>query len=166
MERFACGYCGAEMFVQRRGGTVALKAVTDAIKKVAVGTDKMAAEMTMARLNQESSTASEELQKMFDAKSGVASGSKNVGCVAGVSLIGGVFVLFIASRQSSGHVDPDGFALVCFFGLALIGFAIYCYSRLSHRGGREERIDKQIVAKQAELAAVKGRIAQYRSIVD
>jgi predicted RNA-binding Zn-ribbon protein involved in translation (DUF1610 family) len=45
MERFACGYCGTEMIVQRRGGTVALKAVTEAIQKVQIGTDKTAAEL-------------------------------------------------------------------------------------------------------------------------
>jgi ribosomal protein S27E len=42
MERFACGYCGTELIAQRRGGTVALRAVTEAIKKVQIGTDKTA----------------------------------------------------------------------------------------------------------------------------
>src|ERR1039457_5902622 len=37
MERFACGYCGSEMLVQRRGGTVILKAITEAIQKVQIG---------------------------------------------------------------------------------------------------------------------------------
>jgi hypothetical protein len=49
MDRFACGYCGTEMIVQRRGGTVVLKAVTDAIKQVQIGTDKTAAELAIAR---------------------------------------------------------------------------------------------------------------------
>src|ERR1035438_7814036 len=39
IDRFACSYCGSEMMVQRRGGTVALKAITAAISKVQVGTD-------------------------------------------------------------------------------------------------------------------------------
>jgi hypothetical protein len=53
MEQFACGYCGTEMIVQRRGGTVALKAVTEAIKQVQIGTDKTAAELALARLESE-----------------------------------------------------------------------------------------------------------------
>ena len=53
MERFACGYCGTELIAQRRGGTVALRAVTEAIKKVQIGTDKTAAELALLRLNQQ-----------------------------------------------------------------------------------------------------------------
>src|ERR1039457_3769668 len=45
MDRFACGYCGTQMLVQRRGGTVAIRAVTEAIERVQVGTDKTAAEL-------------------------------------------------------------------------------------------------------------------------
>jgi hypothetical protein len=56
MERFACAYCGTEMIVQRRGGTVALKLVQEAIKKVQVGTDKTAAELALVRLNDELKT--------------------------------------------------------------------------------------------------------------
>jgi len=53
MERFACGYCGTELIVQRRGGTVALKAVAEAIKRVQIGTDKTAAELAIARYEKE-----------------------------------------------------------------------------------------------------------------
>jgi ribosomal protein S27E len=53
MDRFACSFCGTEMLVQRRGGTVALKAITEAIKKVQVGTDKTAAELAIVRLEKE-----------------------------------------------------------------------------------------------------------------
>ena len=53
MERFACGYCGTEMLVKRRGGTVALHAVTEAIKRVQVGTDRTAAELALVRLGTE-----------------------------------------------------------------------------------------------------------------
>jgi ribosomal protein S27E len=40
MERFACGHCGTEMIVLRRGGTVALKVVTGATSEVQAGTDE------------------------------------------------------------------------------------------------------------------------------
>jgi ribosomal protein S27AE len=61
MDRFACGFCGSEMIVNRRGGTVALKAVTEAIKQVQVGTDKTAAELAMVRLNQEAAELNAKL---------------------------------------------------------------------------------------------------------
>ncbi len=53
MERFSCEYCGTEQMVQRRGGTVSLKLITDAISKVQAGTDKTAAELALVCLQQE-----------------------------------------------------------------------------------------------------------------
>jgi ribosomal protein S27AE len=53
MSRFACGYCGATLAVERRGGTIALKGVVDAVERVQVGTDKTAAELAIARLTRE-----------------------------------------------------------------------------------------------------------------
>jgi DNA-directed RNA polymerase subunit RPC12/RpoP len=55
MDRFACAYCGTEMLVQRRGGTVALKVVAEAIQKVQKGVDKTAAELAIVRLEKERS---------------------------------------------------------------------------------------------------------------
>ena len=63
MERFACGYCGKEMVVQRRGGTISLKGVTDAIKQVQTGTDKTAAELALVRLLPELDALIRERQK-------------------------------------------------------------------------------------------------------
>jgi ribosomal protein S27AE len=56
MSRFACGYCGAALAVERRGGTVALKGVEEAVARVQVGTDKTAAELAIARLTRELET--------------------------------------------------------------------------------------------------------------
>jgi len=76
-ERFSCGYCGTEMIVQRRGGTVALKAVTEAIKKVQIGTDKTAAELALVRLEKESS----ELKTKYAAIEQRLSGRRfGIGC--------------------------------------------------------------------------------------
>jgi len=47
MTEFACGYCGSNLIVERKGGTVSLKSVTDAIGKVQIGTDKTAAELAL-----------------------------------------------------------------------------------------------------------------------
>lgn len=53
MEHFACGYCGVEQIVERRGGTVALKQVSEAIARVQKATDKTAAELAIRRLTSE-----------------------------------------------------------------------------------------------------------------
>ena len=53
METFACGSCGAQQKVERKGGTVSLKMVESAIKAVQRGTDRTAAELAVQRLTQE-----------------------------------------------------------------------------------------------------------------
>jgi DNA-directed RNA polymerase subunit RPC12/RpoP len=53
MDSFACGYCGSQQMVQRRGGTILLKLVTDAIEKVQHGTDRTASELAIQRLTKE-----------------------------------------------------------------------------------------------------------------
>jgi len=57
MTRFACGYCKSEILAVRRGGTVSLKAVTEAFKKIQLGTDKTAAELPLPRLEIEQEIA-------------------------------------------------------------------------------------------------------------
>jgi hypothetical protein len=53
MECFTCAYCGTELMAERKGGTVVLKPLTDAVTKVQVGTDKTAAELALVRLQRE-----------------------------------------------------------------------------------------------------------------
>ena len=53
MEQFACGYCGSAQTVERRGGTIALRLVADAVARVQAGTDKTAAELAIVRLEKE-----------------------------------------------------------------------------------------------------------------
>ena len=163
MERFACGYCGTELIVQRRGGTVALKAVTDAIKKVQIGTDKTAAELALARLNQESTTLSEELKKLADAKSEEAANRPMAGCMSVVfGVIGTPFLLLAFAGE--GGLAFFGFV----FGMILVGLSLLCLYALRNGKDRARRVsvEKQILEKQTELAEVKNRIVQHRRIVD
>ena len=82
MEHFACGYCGSEMLVQRRGGTVILKAVTEAIHKVQIGTDKTAAELAIVRLNKELEELKADYFRMQESHS---ASSGRAGC--GIALV-------------------------------------------------------------------------------
>jgi DNA-directed RNA polymerase subunit RPC12/RpoP len=163
MERFACGYCGTQLFVQRRGGTVALKAVTDAIKKVQIGTDKTAAELALARLGHESIALSEELKKLADAKSADAEGRTKAGFLSVIFAGMGALLLFMGFL-GGGFFASLGFA----FGLALSGFSLFCLYALWNKKDRTRRVlaETQILGKQAELAEVANRVAERRRIVD
>lgn len=53
VERFACGYCGYEHLVQRRGGIVTLRAVSEELAQIRSGTDRTASELAIQRLQKE-----------------------------------------------------------------------------------------------------------------
>lgn len=53
MDSFACGFCGTQQVVERRGGTLFLKLITDAITRVQAGTDKAGAELALQRLEKD-----------------------------------------------------------------------------------------------------------------
>ena len=50
LDQFACSYCGTEQIVQRNGGVIVLKLLTEAIGNVQRGTDATAAELAIQRL--------------------------------------------------------------------------------------------------------------------
>ena len=76
MEQFACGFCGSEQIVERRGGTVMLRLVADAVARVQVGTDRTAAELAIVRLEKELAATNAEWQVAFaDFNRGNQSGS-------------------------------------------------------------------------------------------
>lgn len=60
MTSFACGYCGTQQMVQRRGGSVSLKLIGDAIARVQLGTDRTASELAIRRIREELTTVEAE----------------------------------------------------------------------------------------------------------
>lgn len=117
MDRFACGCCGTEMLVQRRGGTVALRAVAEAIRKVQIGTDKTAAEPALARLDKELEQVKADYAK---AQTVLATGPPGVACA--VVLV--ALLLFIGISLTS---QLPGFLAVCI--IVTTGVAVWGYKR-------------------------------------
>ncbi len=83
MDRFACGYCGTEIAVQRRGGTIVLKSITQAVKNMPTGADKTSAELALMRLKEEA----QNLSKRYDAMLKEKIERNKRGYVMGVSLL-------------------------------------------------------------------------------
>jgi hypothetical protein len=79
------------MVVQRRGGTVALKTVTDAIREVRIGTDKTAAELAIARYEK-------DLVELY-AQAEVLDGQKttSIGTLFGIGAVIGLAGLSVAA---------------------------------------------------------------------
>lgn len=60
---FVCGFCGASQVVERHGGVISLKLLTDSISKVQAGTDKTAAELAIRRIKEELSDVDVEFKR-------------------------------------------------------------------------------------------------------
>lgn len=70
MERFACKFCGSEHLVRRAGGAVSLAPVVEGLKRVETkfdqvlnGSDRIAAEQTIQRLNNETRSLEQQIQE-------------------------------------------------------------------------------------------------------
>jgi ribosomal protein S27AE len=116
MERFACQYCGYEHIVRRNGNMVSLQPVMEGLKRVEnkfdhvlSGSDRMAAEQTIQRLNREI----DELQKQISAKeeaiTKAKSGNRSTwGSIIFLIVLGSIAVVFFS--DSGGPLT--GFFLI------------------------------------------------------
>lgn len=90
IDRFACLYCGAEMMVLKRGGTIALHAIGKALQQVAVNTDKAAAELALLRLERESNELARRIAAIRRSRNWEA--GNGAGCAILALFVGSVFV--------------------------------------------------------------------------
>lgn len=164
MERFACGHCGTDWIAQRRGGTVALKAVTEAIQKVQIGTDKTAAELALLRLGREWAWLYEDWKRLTLLADGIRSRSSNL---KGISLmLGSVGAFLGVSLLIIGLLT--GYGQGAFFGLLMLGGSLAWIYRSWTRSISDELapIEKQMLERQAQITKVMSQIAEQRLIVD
>ena len=68
MKQLACGYCGLNQIVERKGGGVYLRELSEVMTNVQVATDKTAAELAITRLQKE--LAALQLQRINYKKEG------------------------------------------------------------------------------------------------
>lgn len=145
MERFACAHCGSEMLVQRRGGTVALRAVTEAIRKVQLGTDKTVAELALVRLEKELLIAKTREQQLLAAHD-TRVGNVTVGCA--VTVLVGIGSFFAeADAYLFGAV-----LIVC----GVVGFWF----------GWHHELPKEVGGLRSVMQSTEKRIRELRAIVD
>ena len=106
MESFACGYCGTKQVVQRRGGTVSLKPIGEAIARVQVGTDRTAAELAVRRLQEDLASLDKKWEDYEDRAAEAESQAPKYDGPVGCLRIVGLFVtltltLFVALALSA-----------------------------------------------------------------
>jgi ribosomal protein S27AE/HAMP domain-containing protein len=139
MDRFNCSYCGAEQYVERRGGTVVLRLVVDAIQKVQVGTDKTAAELALIRLKTESERLNEKHKALWSLHDGNRTIILIIGCAVG---LGGLVTLLSAEKG-------DALIAAC---IALLVGVVLVYVSFTLRPVRElEELERQIEKTEQEI---------------
>jgi DNA-directed RNA polymerase subunit RPC12/RpoP len=138
MERFACGYCGAEIAVQRRGGTIVLNSVTETTKRVPIGADNTAAELAIARLKEEA----ESLSKQCESMQSKSIEQKKWGYIMGVSLL---LIGFGVVRSGYG----------LFVGLSVLIAGIFTISSIRRN---DKRVRADVRKLQAKIDALNRQI--------
>ncbi len=154
MDQFACGYCGSEQIVERRGGTISLKLVTDAITKVQAGTDKTAAELALKRLK-------EELQPIAIRQAMIESqAEKRANSLVGWGMVGAIIIIIMAIALGSDSGWVAGISVFIILSALIVFTCIGLDS--SNRKETEEQL-KPILKQRAEIEE---KIAKNKAIVD
>lgn len=171
MDQFACVYCGSELTALRRGGTVSLKLITEAIAKVQVGTDKMAAELALVRLQKElDAAASEKEQSEKDTvtvigqlhRDAEASTKRSPDYASGITLIG-IAIGIIAFGITNAIFSPSGSAPLIAFVAACIAVGAFTYFIYRRRSQQVDAINAEIYR---QIEEVRGEYERKAATLD
>lgn len=111
MDVFACGYCGTNQTLEKKGGTVALRNIQASLQQVQQGTDKTASELAVARLKGELNELEIERQNLLQLEANrLAKELEEAAEGSGVIL----FLLLFASFASVGVIG--WWSILCFIG--------------------------------------------------
>jgi predicted RNA-binding Zn-ribbon protein involved in translation (DUF1610 family) len=187
MERFACGHCGSEHLVRRSDGAVSLAPVVDGLKQVVskfdqalAGSDRMAAEQTIARLKKEIPELERQVniaQERYRSASRVSSSgglSKTIlwlGIAALVISFGGMCIAAAAFSESNSDLYQNisdrllyffiaGVPLIVIGGIASL--TARSRKRRQARAGVVEQAGAELSACQAELDERRRQLAQLQ----
>ncbi len=168
LDTFACGYCGTQQRVERKGGTVALKRVEAAIKAVQRGTDRTAAELALTRLAKEIPEAESQRKvaiamaqkKAESARSGRLFASLGAAAISSLALIM-VLVPVIGDKMPKDSAWGPVFAFVILGVPIVVG--IFVYRRIKKP---QSEVKKVTDLWDAHIVKLKGQLAANRALLD
>lgn len=157
LEEFACGYCGAELAVERSGGVVSLRLLEETIKRVQVGTDKTAAELAINRLEREMAAVNAEagmVQREIDKeKDAVTTRYLTFAVMAAITPCCFGFSYFAA--------NPGTFLIVAGVGVLLV-LVFWYIARESIQAKHAGSLDPFV----SEYRNLEAKVADQRRIID
>jgi uncharacterized integral membrane protein len=171
LERFACGYCGAEHVVRRGGGIVALEPITQGIKKVQEGVDRTASELAIKRLREEVPNLRNQRQSILnDPKYQVSNDPVMTMIFVGIImvLIALTVILVGIINKSGGFVSGAQTVPIVVFALGLMAFLI---GIILLKSGESNKVEKQqeqqtlLSRLDAQIASKEGELKHHEEIV-
>ena len=145
------------MVVERRGGTVSLKAVEQAIQKIQIGTDKTAAELAMVRLKEEFHAKEKEVTSLRIATSPIPMH----GCLGFVLII--ICGLFFASAAAPAGGNAGGICVLLFFAF---GASFFIWRVADVRKQWRAEHPTKLANVEREYEDLKRRIAENQTIAE
>lgn len=162
-ERFVCGYCGSAQVLERKGGTVALKKVENAIHAVQRGTDRTAAELAIPRLTRERDEALAARAAAVKAHSQLYTKARSGRTMLAALVFAVLFVLggvVIGSSDSSSALQTTmGFAWL----FSLIALPAFVFSKVKLPPKNPQA---KIAEYDARLSRIEEHLRVNRSILD
>lgn len=159
LDVFACGYCGSQQRVERKGGTVALRKVESAIKAVQRGTDKTAAELAIPRLERELVELEAIRQNRLRAAAEGRASQERGRLILSLVVFG--VALFVWSAISEHTPNFPGKPFVA--ALLVFGVPIFVYLKVKMSGDQIEQINREF---EERAAPIRQRIRLNRSVAD
>ena len=164
LDVFACGFCGSQQRVERKGGIVALKRVELAIKAVQRGTDRTAAELALPRLRRELAEVVAErdaaVATVVERRAGAARGRTWLALIVffAILIIGPVITAAIGGASSNLTVVVSFVWIVACFALPIF---VYRKTKLPADNS------KVVLAKYNErIGLLNSHIQANRAILD
>lgn len=135
VDNLTCGFCKTPQEVVRRGGTIALKKLGDAISRVQRGTDKTAAELAIPRIQRELSELEASRLRQVEAIVRVPPRKRLSNAVIGMA-IGFAVLFFVMISMAGAGLDKSILIRVVWllWWACLIGTIVgYPYLRFARR---------------------------------
>jgi len=171
MESFSCGYCGAALMVERKGGTIALKMVAEGLKAVQAGTDKTAAELAIQRLQRrliEVQSRYAQAMEAWQYEQVNSAGNLVSVILVGVVMIGAMFMGLAFLFTGVIGKDPP----LAIIGLLFVAAGVWVFIRSKGlKGPRREleakrkKAESQINSIRREWEKLNQEIAKQEKIV-
>lgn len=162
---FACAYCGAQQIVEREGGIISLRLISESVSRIQVSTDKTASELALQRLEGELFTLQQQQQKLTaerTAKERDIRSQRSLLITVFVAGLGWLVIAALADWTTEGKYAAAVFAVI----LAACWRAHTSSKVKRGLAKSHEQYQPQLNPLNSRIASIQQQIERHRAIVD